>query len=82
MKWQLLTIGLLGVALCGCGSEGNPNGSPYAGEAGGTVAVKPQTVGVVSYQPYAKAAPFEDMKAGAPVSPNPNAMPAPPPPLR
>ena len=51
--------------LAGCmGPDGNPNGQPYAGEPGGVIAVAPQTVGVPMYDPDAKAAPFDSMKAG------------------
>jgi hypothetical protein len=77
MKWYLLTAGLTALALAGCGSEGNPNGQPYATDPGGTIAAKPQTIGTVSYQPYAKVAPFEDMKAGAPITPNAASVPPP-----
>lgn len=62
-----LSIGmaLLGLVLAGCaGPAGNPNGQPYANEPGGTIAVAPQFIGVESYDPYAKAAPFADMQAG------------------
>lgn len=75
MKWQLGTAGLLALALSACGSAGNPNGAPYADQAGGTIAVKPQTVGTVTYQPYAKPAPFQDMRPGTPVIPLPAARP-------
>ena len=53
------------ILLAGCaGPDGNPSGQPYAGEPGGTMAVAPQTIGTPLYDPDAKAAPFEDMKAG------------------
>ena len=51
--------------LAGCaGPDGNPGGQPYANQPGGTIAVAPQTIGTPLYDPDAKAAPFEDMKAG------------------
>ena len=53
------------ILLAGCaGPDGNPNGQPYAGEPGGTIAVAPQNMGMPLYDPDAKAPPFEDMKAG------------------
>jgi hypothetical protein len=68
-------IALLGLALAGCaGPEGNPNGQPYADEPGGAMAAKPQSLGQVSYDPYAAPAPFADMQAG-------QAATMPPPPL-
>jgi len=79
---------LLGtIALMGCkGPEGNPNAQAYASDPGGTMAVKPATVGAVSYDPYAAPAPFADMQAGqAAINPPPPLpMPAPSanPPLR
>ncbi|HVV26344.1 MAG TPA: hypothetical protein VHC40_00100 [Rhizomicrobium sp.] len=48
------------------GPQGNPNGMPYANEDGGTIAVKAQTVGAETYDPYAPAAPFEDMRPSGP----------------
>jgi hypothetical protein len=56
---------LLGLALAGCaGPEGNPNGQPYANEAGGAIAVKPEVLGMDNYNPYGDAKPFADMQAG------------------
>lgn len=75
MKWQLGTVGLLALALSACGNAGNPNGMAYAGQDGGTIAVKPQTIGTVTYQPYAKAASFQDMKPVI-ATPGPYAAPA------
>jgi len=66
-------IALLGLALAGCtGPEGNPNGQPYASEPGGVIAVKPQSLGEASYDPYGTPAPFADMQAGqAAITPPP-----------
>lgn len=51
--------------LTGClGPDGNPNGQAYANEDGGTIAVAPGSVNQESYDPYAKADSFEDMRAG------------------
>ncbi len=58
-----LTLATL--ALAGCtGSQGNPDGQPYANDPGGAVAVKPETIGQVAYNPYATPAPFTDMQVG------------------
>lgn len=81
-------LGLLAaLIMTGCkGPEGNPNHQAYANELGGTMAVKPTTVGAVSYDPYGTPAPFADMQAGqAAINPPPPLpMPAPQanPPLR
>ncbi len=68
MKFEhAVTLGTAAASLllAGCmGPAGNPNGQPYANEAGGTIAVAPTTVGVPTYDPYAPAPPFADMKAG------------------
>ena len=63
---RISIVMLAGVAmLAGCmGPEGNPNGQPYANEPGGTIAVAATPVGAPTYDPGAKAAPFEDMRAG------------------
>ena len=56
-------IALTAFALSACaGPHGNPNGSPYADEPGGTMAVKPQTVGTETYDPTKPAPPFRDMR--------------------
>jgi hypothetical protein len=58
-------LALLGLVLAGCaGSQGNPDGQPYANEPGGMMAAKPEFVGSDGYDPYAKPAPFADMQAG------------------
>lgn len=64
------------MALGGCmGPQGNPDGVAYADEPGGTLAVKPLTVGTVSYDPYATPAPFADMQMGQPAISPPPPMP-------
>ena len=85
MKFAVGAALLAAMALGGCmGSQGNPNGQAYANEPGGVMAQAPQTVGTVSYDPYAAPAPFADMQAGqAAINPPPPmpmpAQPAPPP---
>ena len=81
MKFAAGTTLLAALSLMGCmGPEGNPNRQPYANEPGGTIAVKPGTVGTVGYDPYATPAPFADMQAGqAAINPPPPlATPMPP----
>ncbi|HTC82845.1 MAG TPA: hypothetical protein VK683_00765 [Rhizomicrobium sp.] len=84
----LAAITLTALSLPGrAGPEGNPNGQPYANEPGGTMAVKPATLGTVTYDPYGSPAPFADMQAGqAAINPPPPLpvppMPVPNPPLR
>jgi hypothetical protein len=83
MKFPIGAALLAVVALAGCaGPEGNPNGQPYANEPGGTIAVPPQTMGTVSYDPYAAPAPFSDMQPGQPAINPPPPLPLPPPPAR
>ena len=67
MKFAIaLAAVVLPMALSGCmGPAGNPDGMAYADEPGGAIAVPPQSLGVVSYDPYGPVPPFEDMKAGA-----------------
>ena len=64
-----MTAALLAAAalLGGCthGSQGNPNNQPYAGDPGGTIAVKPQIISTESYDPYGTPAPFADMHYSA-----------------
>jgi hypothetical protein len=63
--FALLGLALAGSTLTACaGPEGNPNGQPYANEAGGAIAVKPEVLGMDNYNPYAEAKPFADMQAG------------------
>jgi hypothetical protein len=76
MRVSLAAAALLAATSLGAcmGPEGNPNGSPYADQPGGTIAVKPEMVGVVSYDPYAAPAPFADMQIGQPaINPPPPA---------
>ena len=75
MRFEIGGALLAAIALAGCmGPEGNPNKQAYATDPGGTVAVSPQAVGTVAYDPYAKAPSFADMDIGS-------AAIAPPPPL-
>jgi hypothetical protein len=67
MKFSLAAALLAAMALTGCmGPAGNPNGQPYADQAGGALAVAPQDLGTASYDPNAKVAPFDDMLPGQP----------------
>jgi len=56
----------------------------YANEPDGMIAVKPLTMGTVSYDPYGTPAPFADMQAGqaamSPPPPMPMITPTAPPP--
>ena len=80
MKFRLSAALLAAMALAGCaGPEGNPNGQPYANEPGGAIAVPPQTIGTVSYDPYAAPAPFSDMQPGLPAINPPPPLPVNPP---
>ena len=55
---------LAAMALAGCmGPAGNPNGISYANEPGGVLAVPPQAMGTVRYDPNATPRPFDDMQA-------------------
>jgi len=84
MKFAAGAALLAALTLMGCmGPDGNPDRQPYANEPGGAIAVKPATVGAVSYDPYAAPAPFADMQAGqAAINPPPPlATPMPPAPL-
>ena len=66
MKFEMGAALLAVLALAGCtGLQGNPNGQPYATDPGGTVAVSPQAVGTVAYDPYGKAPSFADMDIGS-----------------
>jgi hypothetical protein len=54
MKDVLAIVCLLGaVSACAGGSAGNPDGDVYAGMRGGAIAVQPQTMGIVAYDPRA-----------------------------
>ena len=71
MKIQITAITLAALALAACmGPQGNPNGSPYADEPGGTIAVKPQTIGTETYDPSKPAAPFQGLRP-EPYTPTP-----------
>lgn len=77
MRFEIGAALLAAMALAGCmGPDGNPNGQPYATDTGGLVAVAPQALGTVSYDPYAKPASFADMDIG-----NVATMPPPNPPM-
>ncbi len=66
MKFEIGAALLAAMALAGCtGQQGNPNGQPYATDASGMVAVSPQAVGTVAYDPYGKAPSFADMDIGS-----------------
>jgi hypothetical protein len=66
MRIQIGAALLAAMALAGCaGPQGNPNGTPYATDAGGTVATAPMALGTASYDPYAKAPTFADMDIGS-----------------
>jgi len=85
MRYSACTALLAAAMLTACmGPEGNPNRQPYANEPAGAMTVKPESVGRVSYDPYAPPAPFADMQAGqAAINPPPPLpAPAPNPPLR
>jgi len=78
MKLSICVLLLAGSAVAGCaGPEGNPNGFAYANEPGGAIATQPQTIGTVSYDPYATPAPFADMQAGEPAINPPTQTPVP-----
>jgi hypothetical protein len=68
MKFAIaLAAVIIPIALGGCmGPAGNPNGMAYADDPGGAIDAPPQNLGVVSYDPSAPVAPFNDMKAGTP----------------
>jgi hypothetical protein len=77
MKFEIGAVLLAAMALAGCmGPQGNPNGQAYATDPGGTVAVSPQAVGTVAYDPYGKAPSFADMEIGSAAI-----APPPPPPM-
>ncbi len=71
MKIQIAAITFVALALGACmGPQGNPNGSPYADEPGGTIAVKPEMLGTETYNPAMAAPPVQGMRPG-PYSPTP-----------
>ena len=76
MKIQIAAVTLvttlaLSASLSACmGPQGNPNGSPYADEPGGTIAVKPETLGTETYDPAKATLPAQGMRPG-PYSPTP-----------
>ena len=66
MRFQIGAALLAAMALAGCmGPEGNPIGQPYATDPGGQIAVAPQALGMVAYDPYGKAPSFSDMDIGS-----------------
>ncbi len=73
---KVAMAGLFALAVSGCSgvSDGNPNGSPYAGDPGGGIAVQPLTIGVVSYDPYAPLDAAD--KAATSPAPMPSIIPA------
>lgn len=80
MRFTVGATLLAAVTLAGCtGHDGNPDGLPYANESGGVIAVKSQTIGKVSYDPYANPAPVGDTQAGQAAINPPPPMPPPPP---
>ena len=75
MRFEIGAALLAAMALAGCtGPQGNPNGQPYATDTGGMVAVSPQAIGTVAYDPYGKAPSFADMDIGSPAI-NPSSVP-------
>ena len=69
MRFEIGAALLAAMTLAGCmGSNGNPNGQVYATETGGMVAVSPQVIGTVSYDPYGTAPNFSDMDIGTPAT--------------
>jgi hypothetical protein len=70
-----LATSLVGACM---GPDGNPDKQPYANEADGAIAQKPQFLGTESYDPYGKPADFADMDVGNPaINPSPASNPAP-----
>lgn len=79
MRLSTSAVLFAALTLAACmGPQGNPDGQPYANEPGGTVAVKPETVGKVAYDPYAAPKPFADMQAGQAAINPPPPLPLPP----
>ena len=66
MRFQIGAALLAAMALGGCmGPDGNPDGQPYATDPSGMIAVAPQALGTVAYDPYAKPPNFADMDIGS-----------------
>ncbi|HEY1875899.1 MAG TPA: hypothetical protein VGG66_00465 [Rhizomicrobium sp.] len=77
MRIEIGAALLAAITLAGCmGPHGNPNGRPYATESGGSLAVSPQAIGTVTYDPYGKAPSFADIDIGSAAI-----TPSPPPPM-
>jgi len=76
----LAAMAMTSVTLAACmGPDGNLGGQPYADQAGGSLAVKPQSLGQESYDPNARPAPFDDMQPGqAAINPPPPLQTPPP----
>jgi hypothetical protein len=67
MRFSMTVALLAACALSACanGNQGNPSNQPYATDPTGAIAVKPEFVGTVSYDPYGTPPPFADMQAGS-----------------
>jgi hypothetical protein len=66
MRFQIAAALLAALGLGACmGPEGNPNGQAYANDPSGQIAMAPQALGTVAYDPYGKPANFEDMDIGS-----------------
>jgi hypothetical protein len=73
MRFQIGAALLAALALGACmGPQGNPNGQAYVTDPSGQIAMAPQALGTVAYDPYAKPANFADMDiGGAAIAPSP-----------
>jgi len=65
MKYAFAPLGLMALALAGCGevSAGNPDGEPYLGSIGSAYEIAhnpPQTIGAVAYDPNSPQKPPAD----------------------
>jgi hypothetical protein len=78
MRLPIIAAFLATCLVSGCAApEGNPDGQPYANEPNGAMALKPQFLGVESYDPYGKPSTFADMEVGNPaIDPSPASNPA------
>ena len=66
MRFQIAAALLAGLGLAACtGPEGNPNGQAYATDPSGQIAMAPQALGIVAYDPYGKPVNFADMDIGS-----------------